>query len=196
MKPKLGGIRILDLSIVTAGAGSTQLLGDLGADVVKVESMAHPDLFRHWTALTGAVGGSGDLASAPFRVVNRNKRGIDIDLRSDRGVETFLGLAAKCDVVVENFRRGVIERLGIGYDQLVKARPNIVLVSLSSQGATGPNAEFASFGSTLDALGGLMSMTGYSQERPTWSRKQGELPRSDSVAARAGAGRRGRDVSP
>lgn len=167
MTGMLAGLKVADLSIVTAGAGATQVLADFGADVVKVESAARPDMYR--VGFTGDQGGGSDLAFPPFRVANRNKRGLSVDLKSGDGREIAMRLVAQSDVVVENFRRGALERLGLGFRDLVAIRPDIVLVSISSQGATGPNQGYTSFGTTLDSLGGIQSITGYDQDSPTWS---------------------------
>lgn len=165
----LRGIRVLDLGIVTAGAASSQILADFGADVIKVESTRYHDPFRDWDQLSGKQS-NGSSASSPFNFVNRGKRGVAIDLKSARGREIFLELVAASDVVVENFRRGVLERLGLGFEELKAANPRIVLLSLSSQGGTGPEARHVSFGSTLEALGGLMGITGYGpDEPPVWT---------------------------
>jgi crotonobetainyl-CoA:carnitine CoA-transferase CaiB-like acyl-CoA transferase len=167
MTGMLDGLRVADLSIVTAGAAATQVLADFGADVVKIESPTRPDLYR--VGFTGDQGGNGDLSFPPFRVANRNKRGLSVDLKQLDGVEIARRLIARSDVVVENFRRGAIERLGLGFRELAAIRPGIVLVSISSQGATGPNRGYTSFGTTLDALGGIQSITGYDEDSPTWS---------------------------
>jgi crotonobetainyl-CoA:carnitine CoA-transferase CaiB-like acyl-CoA transferase len=167
MTGMLDGLRVADLSIVTAGAAATQVLADFGADVVKVESPTRPDLYR--IGFTGDQGGNDDLSFPPFRVANRNKRGLSVDLKQPDGVEVARRLIARSDVVVENFRRGAIERLGLGFRELAAIRPGIVLVSISSQGATGPNRGYTSFGTTLDALGGIQSITGYDEDSPTWS---------------------------
>ena len=170
----LEGLRVADLSIVTAGAGATVILADFGADVIKVEGIDRPDLFRGWNS--GDSGYTDDLVAASFRTVNRNKRGIAIDLKKSEGLAVMRRLVASSDVVVENFRRGAIERLGLGFDELVKLRKDIVLVSVSSQGATGPNQSYRSFGSTLDALGGVMSITGYDADNPLWSSNRINYP--------------------
>jgi crotonobetainyl-CoA:carnitine CoA-transferase CaiB-like acyl-CoA transferase len=167
MSGMLAGLKVADLSIVTAGAGATQVLADFGADVVKIESASRPDMYRG--GLKGNQGGNGDLDFPPFRVANRNKRGLSVNLKDPEGLEIAKRLIAMSDVVVENFRRGAIERLGLGFADLIGMRSNIVLVSISSQGATGPNRGFTSFGTTLDALGGVMSITGYDESTPTWS---------------------------
>ena len=170
----LDGVRVFDLSIITAGAGCTQVLADFGAEVIKVESPTRPDSFRRWTAADE--GAMSDLNSAPFRTVNRNKRGFAVDLKHPEGLKVALKLIATCDVVVENFRQGVMERLGLGFDRLVEARSDVVLVSVSSQGTTGPNVGYGSYGSTLDALGGTMSMTGYDANTPLWSSNKVNYP--------------------
>lgn len=167
MTGMLEGLRVADLSIVTAGAASTQVLADFGADVIKIESESRPDMYRG--GFKGNQGGAGDLDFPLFRVANRNKRGLSVDLKDPDGLEVARRLIAGCDVVVENFRRGAIERLGLGFNDLIEMRSNIVLVSISSQGATGPNRGFTSFGTTLDALGGVQSVTGYDESTPTWS---------------------------
>jgi crotonobetainyl-CoA:carnitine CoA-transferase CaiB-like acyl-CoA transferase len=167
MSDMLSGLKVADLSIVTAGAGATQVLADFGADVVKIEGESRPDMYR--LGFTGDQGGATDLDFPPFRVANRNKRGLSVNLKDPEGLAIVKRLVADSDVVVENFRRGVIERLGLGFQDLVEIRSNVVLVSISSQGATGPNRGYTSFGTTLDALGGVMSVTGYDESTPTWS---------------------------
>lgn len=166
----LDHIRVADLGIITAGAATTQVLADFGANVIKVESSTYPDPFRQWTQVAANANGAADLnASPPFQTVNRNKRGVAINLKHPSGREAFLRLVAVSDVVVENFRRGVMERLGLGFEDLRAVKPDIVLVSLTSQALSGPESDFISFGSTLDALGGLMSVTGYDETNPRWS---------------------------
>lgn len=165
MTDMLADLKIADFSIVTAGAGATQVLADFGAQVIKIEGVDRPDMYRG-----GFWGGQGgDLDFPPFRTANRNKRALSVDLKTEEGREVVRRLIATSDVVVENFRRGVIERLGFGFSDLIKARANAVLVSISSQGATGPNRFFTSFGITLDSLSGVMSLSGYDADSPTWS---------------------------
>jgi crotonobetainyl-CoA:carnitine CoA-transferase CaiB-like acyl-CoA transferase len=167
MSGMLDGLRVADLTIVTAGAAATQVLADFGADVIKVESASRPDLYR--AGFTGDKGGASDLDFPPFRVANRNKRDLSVDLKTPEGHEVARRLIARSDVVVENFRRGAIERLGLGFADLVEMRRDVVLVSISSQGATGPNRGYSSFGTTLDSLGGIQSISGYDANTPTWS---------------------------
>ncbi len=188
MAGPLAGIRIADLTIITAGAAATQILADFGAEVIKVEAGRYPDPFRNWgSGLTPPAGVERPWdASPPFNVVNRNKLGISLDLKDPRGREVFLRLVAVSDVVTENFRRGVMDRLGLGYDELRKVKPDLVMVSFSSQGSDGPESGYASYGSTLDALSGLMSVTGYDENSPAWSGNDVNYP--DQVVSLLGAG--------
>jgi crotonobetainyl-CoA:carnitine CoA-transferase CaiB-like acyl-CoA transferase len=161
----LEGLRIADLTIVTAGAGATQVLADFGADVIKIEGVTRPDLYRG--GMSGDMG--KDTAFPPFRTANRNKRAIAVDLKNPEGREVVRRIVRTSDAVAENFRRGVVERLGLGFRELISLRPGIVLASISSQGTTGPSHGFISFGLTLDALGGVMSFSGYDEDSPIWS---------------------------
>lgn len=160
----LSGKRVIDFGQLTAGANTSAMLADLGADVIKIESPANLDLFR----LVGAVDRDPGWwnRSPAFRFSNRNKRSMALDLKTDEGRRLARELIAESDVVVENFRRGVLERLGLEYPALQAANPRIVLASISSQGETGPYRLHASFGSTLDASGGLAAMTGYDGGAP------------------------------
>ncbi len=160
----LSGVRVIDLGILTAGASTSAILADLGADVIKVESPTYLDPFRG-TPGTSRTEGWWNNSDA-FKSTNRNKRGICLDLKSARGREIFLQLAAQSDVVIENFRRGVMQRLGLGYDALRAANAGIILASVSSQGENGPDAGNISFGSTLEATSGLAALTAYEDGVP------------------------------
>jgi crotonobetainyl-CoA:carnitine CoA-transferase CaiB-like acyl-CoA transferase len=160
----LSGIRVIDLGILTAGASTSAILADLGADVIKVESPTYLDPFRGTPGTSRAEGWWNN--SDAFKSTNRNKRGICLDLKSDRGREIFLELAAQSDVVIENFRRGVMQRLGLGYEALRAANGGIILASVSSQGENGPDAGNISFGSTLEATSGLAALTAYDDGVP------------------------------
>ena len=172
----LSGLKVLDLGIITAGAGVSSVLGDLGADVIKIESETYPDPFRKWA-------GSDD--SPLFKFNNRNKRGLAIDLKTKQGNAAFFELLKNTDVVVENFRRGVMERLGIGFDKLKAVNPNIVLVSVTAQGLSGPGTENASFGSSLEARCGMASITGYEGDVPVVSGRNLNYP--DQIVCLHGA---------
>ena len=155
----LAGCRVLDLGIITAGAATSALLADLGAEVIKVESPAYRDPFRNW--LSGPAPSPGDDLPPFFSMTNRGKLSLGLDLKTPAGRDVFLRLARHSDIVVENFSRGVMARLGLGFPALLEARPGIILASISSQGETGPDAAYVSFGSTLEAASGMAWMTGY-----------------------------------
>ena len=160
----LAGIRVLDFGLLTAGANTSAMLADLGADVIKIEAGAYLDPFR--------VVGKPDNddgwwnRSPPFRFTNRNKRGIALNLKDPEGQRVIRELVAHCDVVVENFRRGVLDRAGLGYGDLSAVNPQLVFAAISSQGDTGPERMNVSFGSTLDATSGIAALTGYEGEEP------------------------------
>ncbi|MBL8688047.1 MAG: CoA transferase [Rhodospirillaceae bacterium] len=184
MTGPLHGCRVLDLGIITAGAATSALLADLGAEVIKVESSTYRDPFRIWSSRdpNDAAGGMPPY----FRATNRNKVGISIDLKKDEGREVFLRLAGQSDIVVENFRRGVLDRLKLGYPVLESAKPGIILASISSQGETGPDAGYVSYGTTLEAVAGLAWRTGYAGDEPVVSGRDLNYP--DQVAAIFAAG--------
>ncbi len=189
MDQALKGLRVADLTIITAGACATQMLADLGAEIIKIESGSYPDPFRYWAGMasTDADPPPDPWNFAPtFNMVNRNKRGVCLDLKHPRGRETFLELVKVSDIVTENFRQGVMDRLGIGYDVLREINPKIIMLSLGSQGSTGPESRYGSYGSTLDSLSGLMGITGYTDSHPIWS--SGEVNYPDQVASLFGAG--------
>ncbi len=164
MSKPLAGVRVLDFGLLTAGANTSAMLADLGADVLKIESGAYLDPFR----VVGKIDNDDGWwnRSPQFRFTNRNKRGLAINLKDARGQQVIRELAAQCDVVVENFRRGVLDRAGLGYADLAKVNPRIVFAAISSQGDTGPERMNVSFGSTLDATSGIASLTGYEGEEP------------------------------
>ena len=130
--PMLTGIRILDMSIITGGPIGTQLLGDLGADVIKVEEPGSGDYSR----AMGFLKIKG--VSANFLSQNRNKRSLTLNLRDPRGKEAFFRLLPTADVVVENFRPGTVSKLGVDYESAQKVKPDIIYVSISAFGQTGP----------------------------------------------------------
>lgn len=177
----LEGCRVLDLGIITAGAATAALLADFGAEVIKVESPTYRDPFRVWSA-------DDEPEAMPplFRATNRNKRAISIDLKRPEGQAIFLRLVRRADVVVENFRRGVMEGLGLSFARLREANPDVILASISSQGEAGPDAGHVSYGSTLEALSGLAWVTGYADGRPEVSGRDVNYP--DQIVALFAAG--------
>jgi crotonobetainyl-CoA:carnitine CoA-transferase CaiB-like acyl-CoA transferase len=155
---------VLEFGLLTAGANTSAMLADLGADVLKVESSAYLDPFRVVGKIDDADGWWN--RSPQFRFTNRNKRGLALNLKSSAGQRVIRELAKHCDVVVENFRRGVLDRAGLGYKELSAANPRLVFAAISSQGDTGPERMNVSFGSTLDATSGIAALTGYEGEEP------------------------------
>jgi crotonobetainyl-CoA:carnitine CoA-transferase CaiB-like acyl-CoA transferase len=150
----LAGMRVLDLTQVMAGAYCSALLADMGADVVKVERPDRGDDTR-------AMGGAADVDSSPaFAAMNRNKRGLALDLKDARGTAALRRLVAAADVLVENFRPGTLDRLGLGYADLRELRPELVYCSISGFGATGPYSGQGGFDLVAQAMSGLISMTG------------------------------------
>lgn len=156
----LSGYRILDLTIMTAGPVATMLLGDLGADVIKVEELEKGDHSR--TIGTLFVGGE----SVQFMAENRNKRSIRVDLKRPEGRDLLLRLVRECDVVTENFRPGTLDRLGFGYEDVRRVKPDIVYASASAFGQTGPYAHLPANDPVIQAVSGLMAMTGEADGAP------------------------------
>lgn len=149
----LSGIKVLDFTRLFAGPFCTMLLGDLGADVVKVEA-PEGDPIRY----QGPPFYKNHAFS--FLAANRNKRSVVIDMRSAEGKALALELAQKADVIVENFRPGVMQRMGLGYEALAAKNPRLIFVSMSGFGASGPYSEKGAFDLTIQAEGGYMSITG------------------------------------
>ncbi len=157
----LAGIRVIELAHIMAGPVCGLMLADLGADVIKVERPPEGDDSRRFVPpeLEGE--------SAAFMMMNRGKRGIMLDLRTPSGRAAFLRLVDRADVLIENFRKGVMEKLGIGYEQVLRPRnPALVCCSLSGYGRTGPDADKAGFDLIAQGLSGLMSVTGEGPGRP------------------------------
>jgi crotonobetainyl-CoA:carnitine CoA-transferase CaiB-like acyl-CoA transferase len=149
----LEGVRVLDLSRVLAGPFCGMLLSDLGADVIKVEDTGTGDESRTWPP-------HKDGESAAFLVINRNKRDMTLDLKSAEGVEILKRLAARADVLIENFRTGTMESYGLGFDTLSALNPGLVYCSISAFGRTGPRKDSAGYEALMQAFSGIMSITG------------------------------------
>lgn len=171
----LAGVTVLDFGTITAGAAVTRLLADYGASVLKVEWLDHPDTFRSWKMRADETGRQ-PLNSPYFPSNNSGKLGVAANLKSDEGRQVVRQLAAHCQVMVENYRVGVTRRLGIDAPALHAVNPDLIYLSLSSQGQTGPEAGNSSYGSTLDLLSGLASVTGYSAGHPLWSSSDVNYP--------------------
>src|SRR5262245_2175278 len=157
----LAGLRVLDLTRVVSGPFATMQLGDLGADVAKIEQPGSGDDSRAF----GPPFPGGE--SAYFLSVNRNKRGCAIDFKSDAGKDVLLRLASVADVVVENFRPGTLERLGLGYDVLASANPRLILCSVTGFGRSGPDADRPGYDLIIQGESGVMDITGEAGGPPT-----------------------------
>jgi formyl-CoA transferase len=150
----LASIRVVDMAQVLAGPYCAQLLGDLGCDVIKVEP-PRGDASRH---SLGRLQDWGE--SSAFFAVNRNKRSIVVDLKHEQGIEVFRRLADTADVVIESYRPGAMDRLGIGYDDLRRSNPGLIHASISGFGATGPYAGRGGYDIIAQGMSGIMSVTG------------------------------------
>ena len=149
----LDGIRVLDLSRVIAGPWCGAILGDFGADVIKVEDTGEGDESRTWPPRK-------DGETAAYLLFNRNKRGMTLDLKSPEGVEVIKALVRKSDVLVENFRTGTMESFGLGYDVLAEINPRLIYCSVSAFGRTGPRKDSPGYEALMQAFSGIMSITG------------------------------------
>jgi len=165
-KGPLAGVTVLDLSRVLAGPWATQLLADLGAEVIKVERPGVGDDTRAWGPpfAKTAEGERGDAAY--FFAANRNKRSLTVDMALPEGADLLRRLAAKADVVVENFKTGGLNKYGLDYASLSSANPKLVYCSITGFGQTGPYAARAGYDYMIQAMGGLMSITGQADGDP------------------------------
>jgi crotonobetainyl-CoA:carnitine CoA-transferase CaiB-like acyl-CoA transferase len=156
----LKGVRVIDLSHQAAGPWCTTLLGDMGADVWKIEKPDRGDSIRY------ARGADPKIGSYNFWGLNRNKRSVGVDIKHPDGAALIKEMAAHADVVVENFRPGVMDRLGLGYDALKAVNPRIIYASITAFGATGPMAQNPGMDLILQATGGMMGLTGFPSGPP------------------------------
>ncbi len=163
----LQGIRVLDLTRALAGPYCTMMLGDLGADVIKVERPGRGDDSRGWgPPFVGQPYGPYAGESAYFIAANRNKRSITVNLKSAEGQEIVRRLAGVSDVMVENYRTGVLEKMGLGYDDVHALNPRLVYCSISGYGRTGPYATRPGYDFVIQAEGGLMGIIGPEEGTP------------------------------
>jgi crotonobetainyl-CoA:carnitine CoA-transferase CaiB-like acyl-CoA transferase len=156
----LAGIRVLDLSRILAGPWATQLLADLGAEVIKIERPGDGDDTRGWGPPFVSGAHDADLFSAYFLAANRGKKSVAVDLSSQGGPEIIESLARSCDVVVENFSVGVARRLGFDFETLSTINPRLIYCSITGFGQTGPHKDKPGYDLLVQAMGGLMSITG------------------------------------
>ena len=163
----LSGVVVVDLTQILAGPVCTMLLADMGADVIKVEKPnGGDDNRRMGPPFINSGGESPDAWSAGFMATNRNKRSLALDLRDDRGKDVFRRLVERADIVVENFRPGVMDRFGLGYSELAKLKPGLVYCTISGFGSTGPYANRGGFDLVAQGMSGLMSITGHPDRPP------------------------------
>ncbi len=170
----LSGITVLDLSRLVAGNMLTLLLADFGASVIKVEQPGRGDALRDWR-----------VNGVPFywKVYARNKKSITLNLQHEKGRDMLLGLAAKANVLIENFRPGTMQRLGVGYDVLHERNPQLVVISISGWGQDGPYAHRPGYGTLVEAMSGFASMNGFEDRPPVLP----PVPLADMVAGLYGA---------
>ena len=158
----LKGLRVFDLTRVLAGPTCAQMLGDLGADVIKIEKPGSGDDTRGFAPPVMP----GTQESAYFIGVNRNKRSVTLDIATTEGQELALGLIAGCDILVENFKVGALAKYGLGYEQLHAKFPKLVYCSITGFGQTGPYAPRPGYDSLIQGMGGVMSLTGEPDGQP------------------------------
>jgi crotonobetainyl-CoA:carnitine CoA-transferase CaiB-like acyl-CoA transferase len=186
MTGPLAGVNVLDLARVLAGPYAAMLLGDLGAEVIKVERPGAGDDTRHWGPPFVRAGGSAatdnEAESTYFLSVNRGKRSVAIDLKDPREREFVEALVRWADVLVENFRPGVMDRLGLGDDRLAELNPRLIRLSISGFGEKGPDRDRVGYDQILQAEGGVMSLTGIPGSAASRAVKVG-VPIADVSAA-------------
>jgi crotonobetainyl-CoA:carnitine CoA-transferase CaiB-like acyl-CoA transferase len=155
----LEGVRVLDLTNVMAGPYCATVLGDMGADIVKIEAFPDGDTTRRFEPQVNG-------ESYCFAVLNRNKKSLALDMKDPRGKEIVMKLAEKADIVIENFRPGVVKKLGIDYESFKARNPGIIYASMSGFGQTGPYGKKGGFDIIAQGMSGIMMMTGYPGGRP------------------------------
>ncbi|MDR2478371.1 MAG: CoA transferase [Treponema sp.] len=154
MSKALDGIKVLELTHVISGPVCGMILGDLGAEIIKVERPGTGEFYRE-QALKNA-----DGVSLVFPSYNRNKKGVTLDYKEERGRALLLGLVKWCDVLIENLRPGLLNKMGLGYEELRKINPKLIMVSISGFGQTGPYAMKPAYDMTISAISGFMSLNG------------------------------------
>ena len=156
----LKGLRVLDLTRVLSGPFATMWLASMGADVIKIENPKDPDVTRSYGPFINE-------KSAYFLTINHNKRSLTLNLKAEEGKEVFRRLVKDADVVIENFRPGVMDKLGLGYSELCSINPGLIYVSISGYGTYGPYRDRPGYDTTAQAMSGIMYLTGQSDGEPT-----------------------------
>ncbi|WP_421360813.1 CaiB/BaiF CoA transferase family protein [Agrobacterium rosae] len=165
-QPPLTGIRVIELARVLAGPWAGQMLADMGADVIKVESPDGGDDTRAWGPPFVESKDGDNLSAAYYHSTNRGKRSITIDLKTDEGRQTVRRLVKTADVVIENFKRGGLEKYGLDYQSLRALNPKLIYCSITGFGQTGPYADFAGYDYIVQGMSGFMSITGEPDGQP------------------------------
>jgi crotonobetainyl-CoA:carnitine CoA-transferase CaiB-like acyl-CoA transferase len=167
MPGPLAGLRVLELARILAGPWAGQILADLGADVIKVERQGAGDDTRAWGPPFVAATDGGNLGSAYFHCTNRGKRSIELDFESQYGRNIVRKLAARSDILIENFKVGGLAKFGLDYESLKSVNPRLIYCSLTGFGQTGPYAARAGYDLMAQGMGGFMSLTGAPDGEPT-----------------------------
>ena len=168
MSGPLQGLRVFDLTRILAGPTATQLLGDLGADVIKVERTGEGDDTRRWgPPFLKTADGSASETAADYLSANRAKRSVSIDIAKPEGLALAHRLIAECDFFVENFKTGGLAKYGLDYESVRKTKPDIIYCSITGFGQTGPYAARAGYDYLAQGMGGIMSLTGRADGQPT-----------------------------
>lgn len=160
MSLPLAGLKVLDLSRALAGPFCTMILGDLGADIVKVEPLPDGEMIRNWGPFDQGI-------STYFLSVNRNKRSLAVNFRDQRGLDLIRDMAHKADVLVENFKPGVMEEMGLAFEELRATNPRLVYANITAFGRTGPYGSWPGVDQIAQGMSGLMSVTGTPESGPT-----------------------------
>ncbi len=160
----LEGVRVADFSWVSAGPRGTRVLADFGAEVIKIESAGRLDLNRGRPPF--APGKRGINASGVFNNINCNKLSVTLNLRHPKACELARRIVAISDIVVDNFNPGVMQKLGLGYDDLVKVKPDIIVITMPVMGQTGPRRQYGGYGMGIEAISGLKYISGFPDEMP------------------------------
>jgi crotonobetainyl-CoA:carnitine CoA-transferase CaiB-like acyl-CoA transferase len=158
--PPLDGVRILDLTRVVAGPYCTMMLGDMGAEVLKIEEPEHGDDTRGWGPF---INGQGSF----YLALNRSKKSVALDLKTPEGAGALRRLVATADVLIENFRPGSLARLGFGYDDVAAVNPRLIYCSITGYGQTGPHAHLPGYDAVIQGEAGIMDVTGFPDGPPT-----------------------------
>lgn len=156
----LEGVKVIDFTQAYSGPFCTMQLADFGAEVIKIERRGVGDQSREWTPIEN--GNSGYYAA-----INRNKRGVSLDIATPEGREVVLKLVKDADIIVENFKVGTLEKFGLGYEEIKKVNPEIIFASLSGFGQNGPLKSLAAYDNVIEAMCGIMEMTGFPDGIPT-----------------------------